>query len=56
MAALSKPFGFLRSGNKSDRATAAAFKVGEKVYQRKGGASTSLKNAVRLYRESQKPE
>ncbi len=55
MAALSKPFGFMR-GTKSERATAAAFKVGEKVYQRKGGASSALKNAVRLYRESQKPE
>lgn len=48
-------WGFLR-GNVSHRATAAAFKVGERAFKKKGGASAPLKEAVRLYRESQKPE
>lgn len=56
MVALSKPFGgfFNRSSGCSDRATAAAFKVGKDVHKRNGGATPALKEVARLYKESQK--
>lgn len=57
MVALRKPFGFFgRGASCSDRATAAAFKVGKKVYKQSGGATPALKEVARLYKESQKPE
>lgn len=46
---------FGRKPRSSERATALAFKVGERVYK-KNGASPELREAVRLYRESQKSE
>lgn len=46
-------FGFGRRS--SERATALAFKVGEKVHKKKG-VSPKLREAVLLYRESQKTE
>lgn len=34
-------------------ATAEAFRIGQEMFDRKGGASAVLKNAIRLYRDSQ---
>jgi len=58
MVALRKPFGgFLNRGSTcSDRATAAAFKVGRKVHKQNGGATPALKELARLYKENQKSE
>lgn len=58
MATLQKPLaGFLgRSGATSDRATAAAFKVGRKTHKANGGATPLLKEVMRLYRENNSAE
>jgi hypothetical protein len=57
MVALRNPFGlFSRGASCSDRATAAAFKVGQKAYKMSGGATPALKEVARLYKESKKPE
>lgn len=55
MAALRKPFGglFNRGGGVSDRATAAAFKVGQRSFK-KNGVSPELKELMRLYRDNGK--
>jgi hypothetical protein len=55
MVALRDGF-FTRRAGSSQRATDAAFKVGDRVFKKKGGASQGLREAVRLYRESQKSE
>ena len=55
MVAMRKSFGFSR-GDVSQRATAAAFKVGKKVHKKNGGATPALKEVVRLYKESLKSE
>ena len=55
MATMRKPFGFSR-GHVTQRATAAAFRVGEKMYQKSGGATPMLKEVARLYKESIKAE
>lgn len=58
MVALRKPFGgfFNRGSTCSDRATAAAFKVGKTAYRKSGGATPALKDLARLYKENQKSE
>ncbi|MDG2513481.1 hypothetical protein P7B04_12315 [Sphingobium yanoikuyae] len=57
MVALRKPFGlFGRGAACSDRATAAAFKVGKKAHKMSGGATPALKEVARLYKENQKSE
>lgn len=56
MVAMRKPFvGLFRAGN-AQRGTAAAFKVGERVHKKSGGASAALKEVVRLARENVKSE
>lgn len=54
MATLRKPLVsfFGRSGNTSEKATAAAFKVGKKTHKANGGATPMLKEVMRLYREN----
>lgn len=58
MATIRKPFStFLGRGSAtSERATAAAFKVGRKTHKANGGATPLLKEVMRLYRENNAPE